>query len=179
VRAFHLQTAPEMRAGLPQTFARPAGCLLSVGLLLAFTPWVQASRPRFSAAGPEILRCGYDAGLRMNAVASAAGTFNFNYSPGVLVGTTCGSSLIEKTILPSGAYVTNAFDSVARLLSTKLRNSSNTDLNTHAYLYNLGNHEPLDRRGPCIRPEQAIGLLAAGYQPAGPFGGRLPPNTDW
>ena len=51
----------------------------------------------------------------------------------------CASALIRKLIFPSGAYLTNSFDSVARLLSTALRNSSNTDLNSHTYLINQGN----------------------------------------
>src|SRR6185503_19152571 len=35
------------------------------------------------------------------------------------------------------SYITNTFDNVARLLSTSLKNSSNTVLNSHAYVYDL------------------------------------------
>ena len=48
------------------------------------------------------------------------------------------ASLIKKLSLPGGSYITNTFDSVARLLSTSLKNSSNTVLNSHAYVYDLG-----------------------------------------
>ena len=38
----------------------------------------------------------------------------------------------------NGANVTNAYDSVARLLNTTLRNSGGTLLNLHNYGYNAG-----------------------------------------
>jgi hypothetical protein len=41
--------------------------------------------------------------------------------------------------LPNGAYITNNYDSVARLLGTYLRNSSGVNLNTHDYVYNQAN----------------------------------------
>jgi RHS repeat-associated protein len=44
---------------------------------------------------------------------------------------------VAKLTLPSGAYITNSFDSVARMLSTVLKNSGGTVLNSHAYTYNL------------------------------------------
>jgi hypothetical protein len=46
---------------------------------------------------------------------------------------------VKKLTLPNGAYVTNQFDSVARLLSTVLMDSQNTVLNGHGYSYNTGN----------------------------------------
>jgi hypothetical protein len=49
------------------------------------------------------------------------------------------SALIQKLALPNTAYITNVYDSVARLLSTKLNNSSHTTLNSHAYLNNVAN----------------------------------------
>jgi hypothetical protein len=39
----------------------------------------------------------------------------------------------------SSAYITNIFDSSARLTNTTLFNSSNGELNKHEYLYNLAN----------------------------------------
>jgi YD repeat-containing protein len=46
---------------------------------------------------------------------------------------------VKKLALPNSAYITNTYDSVARLLSTELDNSGNTILNAHVYGYNVGN----------------------------------------
>src|SRR5439155_859179 len=47
---------------------------------------------------------------------------------------------VGKLVLPNSAYITNAYDSMGRLLSTVLKNSSgNSVLNSHSYGYNLGN----------------------------------------
>jgi len=46
---------------------------------------------------------------------------------------------VKKLSLPNSAYITNTFDSVARMLSTTLKNSGNTNLNSHQYIYNPGN----------------------------------------
>ncbi len=46
--------------------------------------------------------------------------------------------MVANLSLPNTAYVTNAYDSVARLLSTTLRNSANSMLNSHSYTYDLG-----------------------------------------
>jgi RHS repeat-associated protein len=46
---------------------------------------------------------------------------------------------VKKLALPNSAYITNTYDSVARLLSTELLNSGNTILNAHVYGYNVGN----------------------------------------
>ncbi len=89
---------------------------------------------------------GYDAALRLNAVASPAGLFTNIFSSGVLGGTTCGSALIQKIVYPGGAYVTNSFDSVARLAFTKLKTSGHLDLNVHSYLYNTGNQRSKQTR---------------------------------
>jgi YD repeat-containing protein len=78
----------------------------------------------------------YDGIRRLTNVASPAGGFGYQYSTGA--GTpTSASALIKKLSLPGGSYITNTFDSVARLLSTSLKNSSNTVLNSHAYVYDL------------------------------------------
>jgi len=69
-------------------------------------------------------------------VVSPAGSFGYEYTG---VGQSVSpASLIKKLTLPGGSYITNTFDSVARLLSTSLKNSSNTVLNSHAYVYDLG-----------------------------------------
>jgi len=38
--------------------------------------------------------------------------------------------------LPNTSYITNTFDSVARLTGTYLKNSSNATNNSHVYIYN-------------------------------------------
>jgi YD repeat-containing protein len=45
----------------------------------------------------------------------------------------------RKLTLPGGAYITNAYDNVARLLSTSPKASSNSLLNAHQYVYNPAN----------------------------------------
>jgi len=77
---------------------------------------------------------GYDTANRLNTLSSHAGTFGYSYNVGQSVSP---ASLIGKLTLPNGAYITNTFDSVGRLLTTKLLNSSASVLNSHAYGYNL------------------------------------------
>jgi RHS repeat-associated protein len=78
----------------------------------------------------------YDAIGRLTNVVSPAGSFGYDYSTGVAAPTSA-STLIKKLSLPGGSYITNAFDSIARLLSTSLKNSGGTVLNSHAYVYDL------------------------------------------
>src|SRR5436190_1562262 len=78
----------------------------------------------------------YDAANRLSSLSSPAGSFAYNYSTGV-GGTTSSSSLIQKLSLSNGSYITNTFDSAARLLTTKSLNSSASVLNSHAYGYNM------------------------------------------
>jgi len=73
----------------------------------------------------------YDAAHRLTNVTSTAGAFSYAYT-GV-------GSLVQKLSLPNTSYITNVYDNVARLTSTKLNNSGNTTLNKHEYLYNAGN----------------------------------------
>src|SRR6185436_10296874 len=49
------------------------------------------------------------------------------------------SRLPIKLALPNTSYITNTYDSVARLTGTYLDNSSNTVLDKSEYLYNTGN----------------------------------------
>ena len=79
----------------------------------------------------------YDSVRRLTNVASPAGSFGYEFAPGVGSATTA-STLIKKLSLPGGSYATNDFDSVARLLGTKLKNSAHIVLNSHDYLYNVG-----------------------------------------
>jgi len=68
-------------------------------------------------------------------VVSPAGTFGYRYT-GAAQGV-WPASLVSAVTLPGGAYITNSYDSVARLRATKLLNSAAATLNSHAYGYNL------------------------------------------
>jgi YD repeat-containing protein len=79
----------------------------------------------------------YDSARRLTAVISPAGTFSYAYtnvgqgvSPGLL---------IKKLTLGNGAYITNTYDSVARVLTNTLNDSANGPLDQYAYIYNLAN----------------------------------------
>jgi len=73
----------------------------------------------------------YDAAKRLSNVLASAGTFTYTYqTPGLLV---------KKLALPNTSYITNTFDSVGRMTSTKLNNSSHTTLDKIDYVHNVGN----------------------------------------
>ena len=71
----------------------------------------------------------YDAAKRLTNVTSAAGSFGYMYDP-------TRNLQVGRLTLPNGASITNAYDSVARLLSTTLKNSQLSALNSHQYSYN-------------------------------------------
>ena len=73
----------------------------------------------------------WDAAHRLSKVSSTAGTFTNNYAG--------AGKLIQKLALPNASYITNTYDSVARLTGTYLDNSSNTVLDKSEYLYNTNN----------------------------------------
>jgi RHS repeat-associated protein len=73
----------------------------------------------------------YDSAKRLATVTSPAGTFTYT-----LGGSSAASPLIKKLALPNGSYITNTYDSVARMLSTSLKNSGGSVLNSHDYGYN-------------------------------------------
>ena len=73
---------------------------------------------------------GYDNAWRMTNIASTAGAFSYAFG-----GMSAASSLIKQISLPNGAFITNTYDSMARLLSTALENSSNSNLDSYAYGY--------------------------------------------
>src|SRR5205823_649118 len=75
----------------------------------------------------------YDAAHRLITVSSPAGTFAYSYKVGQ------ASRLPIKLALPNASYITNTYDTVARLTGTYLDNSSNTVLDKSEYLYNSGN----------------------------------------
>ena len=76
---------------------------------------------------------GYDAAKRLTSITSPAGTFSYQYS------STQPSLLVQKLSLPNTSYITNVYDANARLLSTTLKNSSASILNSNSYSYNRGN----------------------------------------
>ncbi len=73
----------------------------------------------------------YDAAKRLTSVASPAGSFSYT-----LGGVGAASPLLKKLALPNSSYITNTYDSVARLTGTYLKNSGNTVLDSMAYAYN-------------------------------------------
>lgn len=73
----------------------------------------------------------YDAAARLTSVTSPAGVFS--YTPG---GPSPASALTKKLLLPNTSYITNTFDSVARLTGTYLDNSTNGVLDSTVYGYN-------------------------------------------
>src|SRR6185369_11812749 len=74
---------------------------------------------------------GYDAARRLTSLTSPAGAFTYAYD-----GT--AQMQVKKLSLPNGAYITNSYDTVSRLLATVLKNTTNGVLNSHRYGYNVG-----------------------------------------
>ena len=75
---------------------------------------------------------GYDSARRLTGVTSLAGEFDYFYNPNQM-------QQVDLLTLPGGAYITNTFDSVARLTGTYLKNSGDTNLDSYAYTYNQAN----------------------------------------
>jgi RHS repeat-associated protein len=78
---------------------------------------------------------GYTGG-RLSSVVSPAGTFTYSYTSAAGAPASA-STLVQRILLPTtggNAYITNTYDSRARLLSTQLRNELHAVLNSHAYL---------------------------------------------
>ena len=82
------------------------------------SPWLQAYA--------------YDGARRLTNTTSPAGGFGYAYD-----GTR--QLKVHELSLPGGAYISCAYDSVARMLTNELFNSSGTILNAHNYGYNVGN----------------------------------------
>jgi RHS repeat-associated protein len=74
----------------------------------------------------------YDTARRLTNTTSPAGAFGYGFD-------STRHQQVGVLNLPNGAYITNAYDSVARLLSTILKNSTNGALNSHSYAYNAAN----------------------------------------
>ncbi|HTV61130.1 MAG TPA: hypothetical protein VMH30_01030, partial [Verrucomicrobiae bacterium] len=64
-------------------------------------------------ASPWMQDYGYDSARRLTSVSSPAGAFGYVYDPVKL-------QRVDELMLPDGAYITNTFDSVARLLGTAM-----------------------------------------------------------
>lgn len=79
----------------------------------------------------------YDAGHRITNVTSHAGSFAYDYYP-TSAGVSNCNHLVRKVTLPPGSYITNSFDNNARQTETRLMTSGNSELNDHAYVYNVG-----------------------------------------
>jgi RHS repeat-associated protein len=90
-------------------------------------------------ASPWTQSYGYDQLDRLTNVTSPAGAFGYYFGYNAMVGAIDPGSLIRRLSLPNGAYITNVYDTVARLTTTSLRNSSDVDLDREDYVYNLGN----------------------------------------
>jgi YD repeat-containing protein len=79
---------------------------------------------------PWVETYGYDGARRLRSLTAPAGTFSSAYDSvrHLQVGTLS---------LPNGAYITNTYDAVDRMVSTVLKNSANGVLNSHGYAYDL------------------------------------------
>ncbi|HEV2455986.1 MAG TPA: RHS repeat-associated core domain-containing protein [Verrucomicrobiae bacterium] len=73
---------------------------------------------------------GYDTARRLKSVTSPAGEFDYTYDP-------AKQRELDELTLPGGAYIADTYDPVARLLSTALKNSGNSVLDSEGYSYNL------------------------------------------
>ena len=105
---------------------------------------------------------GHDAALRLTNLTSGAGSFGC-----VLGGAGAASSLIKQLNLPNGAMITNSYDAVARLASTKLLNSQLSTLNSFSYGYNQ-----LGQRTNIVRNQGSAGSGAtASYDAIGELTG--------
>ena len=82
-------------------------------------------------ASPWTETYGYDGIKRFSTIASPPGAFKYSYVSG------SPSTLVSQLALPNGAYITNSYDNVARMLSTALKNTTNGVLNSHQYGYNV------------------------------------------
>ena len=81
-------------------------------------------------ASPWVTSYAYDGANRLQTLTSPAGAFSYTFQG--------AGGLVKKLALPTSSYITNAFDTVARLTGTSLKNSGNTALNSHQYTYNPG-----------------------------------------
>jgi len=106
--------------------------------------YVQGLRTAMSLnSQPSTLNFGYsyDNAWRLQSLSSPAGTFSYTFG-----GASSASSLIKQISLPNGAYITNSFDSLARLKETDLNNYWGHTLDEYAYQF-----DPLGLRTNIVR----------------------------
>ena len=84
------------------------------------------------SASPWTQGYGYDTAKRLTGVTSPAGSFAYAYDA-------LRSTLPATVSLPNGAYITNTYDNVARLLSSTLTTSGQSTINSHSYQLNQAN----------------------------------------
>ena len=104
----------------------------------------------------------YDKALRLTNLTSTAGTFSYAFG-----GASSASPMIKKLSLPNGAFITNTYDSVARLMGTYLKNSGNNVLDGYTYGY-----DKLGQRTNIVRDYGLMSSTAsAGYDNIGQLTG--------
>jgi RHS repeat-associated protein len=74
----------------------------------------------------------YDTAKRLSTLTSPAGSFGYTYDP-------ARNLQVGQITLRNGAYITNTYDTVSRLLSTVLKNSGLSTINSHSYQLNAAN----------------------------------------
>jgi len=79
----------------------------------------------------------YDGARRLAGVESVAGIFYYYYDPVKL-------QRVDELSLPNGAYITNTFDNVARMLSTGLVNTGGTNVDLANYGYNTAGQRTVE-----------------------------------
>lgn len=79
-------------------------------------------------SSPWVQEYGYDSARRLMAVGSPAGDFEYTYDA-------VKQQRVDVLELPNEAYITNSYDSMARLLSTALFNTGGTNLDSQNYVY--------------------------------------------
>ena len=106
----------------------------------------------------------WDASRRWSVVGGTAGTFTYTY-PAPAAGNPAWT-LPLGIALPGGGYLTNTYDTLARLTRTELRTSGGAILNSHSYLLNAAHQRTL-----LSRTNSAVaswnGYVLAAYDAAG------------
>jgi len=83
-----------------------------------------------SVSGPAwTQQYGYDSARRLTSVTSPAGMFDYNYDPVEL-------QRVDSLTLPNNAYITNTFDTMARMTGTWLIGHGGSNLDSYVYGYN-------------------------------------------